>query len=554
MSLLIGRAFAPNIIEKRQVYKMKKRRIIQGGIVAAALCIAVVLGRSGVNSDMKEEPETVEEQTESTEKEEDGLSQEQQEMLEKISKTYDVEEQKEIASRLEEKKKSQDYTINNMLIEQNPFGTNHQSLYVYFNTDEPVNVSYTIHVKDSSVSDFAQNVYQTEKYQTEHEFQIIGLVPDMENQITFFLTREDGSTDTKEIVFQMGDTLGTEEVKLEQEVEGNVEDLEEGLYVVLGNDSEKLNFMYYYDNNGVLRGEVPLQGYRSCRLIFDQDFMYYSISETKMAQVNRLGQVTQVYELGNYELHHDYVFDDNGNMLILATDKTQDSVEDIVIKLDVNSGTVTEILDLGDLFGSYKAECQKNSDDELDWMHINTIQWIGNGSILLSSRETSSIIKIDNVYDSPTVSYIIGEKSVWADTEYESLVFQKNGDFTIQGGQNSITYVKDESLSDGQYYVYLFHNNIEVNETSYYYKYLIDENVATFELIDSFEVPYSDCGSSVQNLDENTVIDSGMQGVFGEYDKSHELIASFQMNVETFVYRVYKYDFEGYYFAGSQKE
>ena len=102
--------------------------------------------------------------------------------------------------------------------------------------------------------------------------------------------------------------------------------------------------------------------------------------------------------------------------------------------------------------------------------------------------------------------------------------------------------------------MYLFHNNIEVNETSYYYKYLIDENVATFELIDSFEVPYSDCGSSVQNLDENTVIDSGMQGVFGEYDKSHELIASFQMNVETFVYRVYKYDFEGFYFAGSQKE
>ena len=68
--------------------------------MAAALCIAVVLGRSGANSDMKEEPEAVEEQTESTEKEEDGLSQEQQEMLEKISKTYDVEEQKEIASRL----------------------------------------------------------------------------------------------------------------------------------------------------------------------------------------------------------------------------------------------------------------------------------------------------------------------------------------------------------------------------------------------------------------------------------------------------------------------
>lgn len=56
---------------------------------------------------------------------------------------------------------------------------------------------------------------------------------------------------------------------------------------------------------------------------------------------------------------HDYVFDENGNMLILATDTTQDSVGDIVLKLDVNSGEVTEVLDLGDLFGEYKKTCVK---------------------------------------------------------------------------------------------------------------------------------------------------------------------------------------------------
>ena len=127
-----------------------------------------------------------------------------------------------------------------------------------------------------------------------------------------------------------------------------------------------------------------------------------------MAQVNRLGQVTKVYNLGDYKLHHDYVFDENGNMLILATDTTQDSVEDIVLKLDVNSGEVTEVLDLEDLFGEYKKTCVKNSSDELDWMHINTIQYMGNGSVLLSSRETSTIIKIDNIYDQPSVAYMIG--------------------------------------------------------------------------------------------------------------------------------------------------
>lgn len=126
------------------------------------------------------------------------------------------------------------------------------------------------------------------------------------------------------------------------------------------------------------------------------------------------------------------MFDENGNMLILATDTTQDSVGDIVLKLDVNSGEVTEVLDLGDLFGEYKKTCVKNSSDELDWMHINTIQYIGNGSVLLSSRETSTIIKVDNIYDGPVVSYMIGEKDFWKDTSYVSLLLNKKGDFTIQ--------------------------------------------------------------------------------------------------------------------------
>lgn len=134
-------------------------------------------------------------------------------------------------------------------------------------------------------------------------------------------------------------------------------------------------------------------GLQKPQAAFDDNSMYYSISEKKMAQVNRLGQVTKVYNLGDYSLHHDYVFDENGNMLILATDTTQDSVEDIVLKLDVNSGEVTEVLDLEDLFGDYKKTCVKNSSDELDWMHINTIQYMGNGSVLLSSRRRLRSLK-----------------------------------------------------------------------------------------------------------------------------------------------------------------
>lgn len=539
------------------------------------------------NADTKEKSTTKKEQvSESDEKKEQKMSdneanvmnEKQKKIYEKIKKTYNAEEQQKIADELEKKKESQEYTLSNMLIEYNPFGTNTQSLYVYFETDSAVKVSYTIHVKEDDIADFSRNVYQDEEYQKEeyqkeHEFQVIGLIPDTENTITFYITNEDGSTDTKEIVYEMGSLYGEEAVQLDTDVKQSADKLEDGLYVVLGNDSTSMDFMYYYDNNGVLRGEVPLLGYRSHRLIFDENSMYYSISEKKMAQVNRLGQVTKVYDLGNYKLHHDYVFDENGNMLIVATDTTQDSVEDIVLKLDVNSGEVTEVLDLGDLFGEYKKTCVKNSSDELDWMHINTIQYIGNGSVLLSSRETSTIIKVDNIYDGPVVSYMIGEKDFWKDTSYVSLLLNKKGDFTIQGGQHTITYETDESLADGQYYLYMFDNNIGISETrpdydwssiglkvssavdgknSKYYKYLVDENEGTFELVDSFKVPYSGYVSSAQETGDNVLVDSGLKGTFTEYDADHKAIVTYKMDYEKFIYRVFKYKFDGFYFEKSE--
>ena len=69
-----------------------------------------------------------------------------------------------------------------------------------------------IHVKDDGISDFSRDVYQDEEYQTEHEFQVIGLIPDTENTITFYVTNEDGSTNTKEIVYEMGSLYGEEKV------------------------------------------------------------------------------------------------------------------------------------------------------------------------------------------------------------------------------------------------------------------------------------------------------------------------------------------------------
>ena len=108
-----------------------------------------------------------------------------------------------------------------------------------------------------------KKIYQNSTYQTEHEFQVIVLIPDITNTITFTLTSEDGVTSTYTTSYDMPSLYGEEKVKLDTKTSSTSEELSDGLYVILGNDSSSMDFMYYYDNAGILRGEVPYSGYVS---------------------------------------------------------------------------------------------------------------------------------------------------------------------------------------------------------------------------------------------------------------------------------------------------
>lgn len=245
--------------------------------------------------------------------------------------------------------------------------------------------------------------------------------------------------------------------------------------------------------------------------------MYYSISETKIAAMDSLGMVQEVYDLGDY----------------------MDNFVD--------------------------------ADSEgLDWIHINTLQYLGDETLILSSRETSSIIKISGAFSEPEIEYMIGNSGFWEGTGYEELLLEKDegsSAFPDTGGQHSVTYVEDDSLPEGQYYLYMFNNNfgisesrdydwtavqgietsMEDGETSYYYKYLVDENEGTYQLVQSFEVPFSAYVSSAQEKEGNIIIDSGIAGVFGEYGADGNLIREYKMELaKNYIYRVYKYDFSDF--------
>lgn len=502
----------------------------------------------------------------------------------RIENVYTADYQDMADDKLEQEKSKSSATEDDMFVTEDPYGTNTTSLYVYFTTDDAVAVSYTVHA--DGYTDFTRDAYQESQYSKTHEFQLLGLIPGEKNTVAITLTDADGKSHTHAIEHRGASLLGNEEVQSEKTVAADSgEDLGGGLYAILGNDSDEQDFMFYYDTNGVLRGEIPVLYYRSHRLLFDDDgLMWFSSSTHHMVAMNRLGKLEKIYDLGSdYILHHDYAMDSNGDIVLLATELGRDdnAVQDQVIKLSTSTGSVTRLVDFGELFADYKAstthagtdESDSNAKNRWDWLHCNTIQLLDDGSALFSARETSTIIKVDDLESDPTLDYMIGEPSVWAGTDEASSFLTKSGDFSDTGGQHSITYVADDSLPDGQYYMYMFDNNFGTSLTrpdfdwsvidgistelssdtanSRYRKYLVNENAGTYTEVSSFDVPYSPYVSSAQELDNGQIlIDSGMKGLFGQYNKDGDLLAQFKMTLNSaYIYRVYKYDFSGFYFA-----
>ena len=497
---------------------------------------------------------------------------------------YDEDVQERLYQMVQELKNNSDleWTASMPLAILNPYGTGSNGLYLYFETDMATSVSYTVHV--DGLTDFTAEAADAsgKDYTKTHEFQLIGLVPGEVNEVTLTISGKWGNTrQTIHFTVDMPETRSGYSTQLKVTEGESTAAQADGLFTMMRVNGY-LGYGFFFDNDGVMRYEMVLEGYGLDRVLFCGDEILTCVSSSKLARINGLGQVTWVCDLGEYDLHHDIGWGADGEVLALAEERGNDTVEDRLLSIDTETGEVTELINFSTFLQEYYDITRpvSPSDDffwqagEQDWIHLNSLQYMAeDDSLIVSSRETSTIIKVKGIHTAPEVDWLAGDERFWADTPCADLCLTQEGDFVPQYGQHCVEFLQNGE-EDGVYYLLLYNNNywslnsrdgleLEVadtvgtdlygdgSETSQVYVYKIDENARTFALTQSFDVPYSSIVSNGTPYGENGhwVVNSGVSMVFGEYDSAGNLIREYAYECTMQNYRTFKYDYQGFWFA-----
>ena len=491
---------------------------------------------------------------------------------------YNTDRHAQVYERIEALKRDEVYTKDTPLVIYNPYGTNAFSVYVYFITETPVRFSYRVSVQED-IPTFAASCRGAESYATEHEYLLIGISPDRSNRVSMTMEDEEGNACVRTFYVTAGSQFGAGKMKLDVGKGVSEAKLSEGLFAHFGNRSEGRETIQLYDNDGVLRSEFPLLGGSAKRLLFFEDRVYYNISDTQFVALNSFGRADRVYSIEGYTVGKDFCLEEGQKKLLVLASKNAvegktPTVDDCLISVDLISGEVKEVLDMGLLLDEYKGLCEKNEEGVLNWLGLNSVQVWNNGSVLLGAREPSAAFKVKDIYGIPMLDYIIGEEAIFEGTGYEGYLLSKEEEFEGFAGANTFTVVREEGMPEGVYYLYLYDNHIAGAEcrpeldysdmvsdlgsslkkgtNSFFCRYSVNEVARTWEQLEATPVDYSGYYGGAQLTAENHLItDTAGRLTYSEYDENRVLIRKYTAAGAKYLERVFKYDFKGFFFAGS---
>ncbi len=340
-----------------------------------------------------------------------------------------------------------EHTLEDPYVVENPYLINPLSALVMFKTALAVAPTITVKGKWFAI----ENLSHTFPAATTHMLPIIGLYEDFSNTVVISLP--DGSS--KEIAIQTAKL--PEDICRCRNISTSADYLQDN-FMFLAPAGK--NMPTAYDYKGEIRWlltENTMFDIKRTKngniLTGSTRFCHMPYNATGVIELNLLGKIYKEYRLpGNY--HHDHFEMEDGNLLVLTQDFTRDTVEDMCVLIDRNTGEILKTWDYKtflpqDVAGS-------GSQNDHDWFHNNAV-WYDKPSHSLTSsgRHQDAVVNIN--YDTGELNWIVGDPEGWPKEMVDKYFFTPVGDvenFDWQYEQHSALITPEGDVmcfDNGQY-------------------------------------------------------------------------------------------------------
>ena len=412
---------------------------------------------------------------------------------------YQVETSNAARERLDRLIKRMEASFEEPIIAANPFGTNANSFYFYFETKYRGMVRYTVTVEDEGSPDMVRYVNNGQEYNLSrvHEFTVSGLVPGMTNYIVMEVLDSTGAK-REGITYSYDVPACQAKTRLSMDT-GRSKDISTlGLYFVLPRGDAKI---YAYDNSGILRNITNTEGAHGSRFYQMGDSVLYQVTKTKVARVSAIGRVLGVTEIKGYGSIRDFCYDGYGNIYALVTKKGRD----YLVSASFQSGKTRQVYAFPKGVGA-----------------VSLTEPVSGG--LYVAARPDGILKITALTSkTPKVAFVLGNKNKWKKTALKKKVKQ---DKTVADWGTGQTILNLLGGADGK------RDNISAYVTvqgrGAGMEFQIQSKEKKVEKKSNLPIGFGGV-CNCQSYSGHTIIANYSKGTFAEYDKDGKVTKEFSL-------------------------
>lgn len=380
-----------------------------------------------------------------------------------------IEEQNELEASYLEEFETGDYTIDNPLIIQNPYGTNELAAYVAFHTKYAVNYQYT-------VQGDVPFTYESDKATKDVIIPIVGLYNDTENIVDIELTWRWFNIDIDEtqLIISTEDTnisAETSTATIDAENESELTEFMNGKFIID-------NYTNIYDENGDLRASnIAPGGYAYLKEI-DNQFYAPAVSSSDETYKDLLlsYSVTGRINPNNYyvapkgtKFHHDIAASDDKLYALTSSVSDDsdyaDSYIEVLLSIYDKDGTLEKTIDFTDFYNVEDMD-QVNTGANANDVHLNSLDYYDKANLLIiDSRSFSQVIGFN--VETETVEWILDDPST-VGANHEDLLLEAQGEMAYGSGEHTVfvanDYIDEATKQDGYLYLSMFDNRQCLNK------------------------------------------------------------------------------------------